>query len=196
MASASRRPCIVRPVHRALALAALLLSLRALGDGAYLALRLDRAAAGHEVWRLVTAHFVHLGWAHALLNACGAMACLLLAPAVFDRRFWPRLLGLAVGVGLCLAWLSPSVADYAGLSGVLYGLFAWGLLDRGLRGERMAWPALALVCAWALWQWLRGPVPAEEDLIGGSIVTAAHLYGLALGAISALASRRNRLAGD
>lgn len=167
---------------RALGLVVLLLLLQWGGETVRAGLRFERSAvAAGEVWRLGTAHLVHLGWNHALLNSAGVLLCCLLAPERFDRGLWRRLAGLALGVGLALWWFSPGVPNYVGLSGVLYGMFVLCLLPQGLHGDRSAWLALACVCAWMLWQWLVAPAASEEKMIGGTIVSVAHVYGFCLG---------------
>ncbi|WP_269497599.1 rhombosortase [Castellaniella sp. S9] len=179
------------------ALCAAFLVLAALGDEARTALRFDRAAlAQGQWWRLLSAHLVHLGWAHALLNVIGVVLCGLLAPAVFGRGLGARLVLLGLGVGLALWLASPGVPDYAGFSGVLYGLFAWGLLPQLRAGDRIAGWVLAGIAGWMLWQWIQGPAVSEELLIGGHIVGIAHVYGFCGGIVGwgacALAARRRR----
>ena len=52
---------------------ALLLACAAGGERTLLALRFERSAiAAGEWWRLLGAHFVHLGWMHVLLDALHA----------------------------------------------------------------------------------------------------------------------------
>lgn len=179
----------------ALAGAALLLALQAGGDPLRLWLRYDRQAVlSGELWRLVTAHLVHLGWAHALLNAAGLLLCAVLAPGAFVPgrvgRLCLQLAGLGLGVSLMLLALSPQVAHYAGLSGVLYGLFVVGLAPAARRREPPAVAALLLLAAWMLWQWVAGPSADEERVIGGRIITVAHLYGMAAAALIVAARPR------
>lgn len=170
------------PWPHALALAAILLLVQAAGDPAHQFLRFSRdGLAAGEWWRLLGAHFTHLGWVHAGLNVLGVLLCCALAPQLFNRHVWPRLAGLALGISLLLWWFSPNVPNYAGLSGVLYGLFAIGLLPQAWRGDRPAGLALAAIAAWMLWQWLVAPAATEERLIGGRIVGIAHVYGFCLG---------------
>ena len=158
-----------------------LLLLQAGGDSARLALRLDPAALSQgQWWRLFTAHFVHLSWPHVWLNAAGVFLCCALTPKVFDHRLLCRLAILALGISLCLWRFSPSGLPYVGRSGVLYGLFVLGLAPAALRRDGYAMAALALVTGWMLWQWFAGPLPAEEQFIGGAIIGAAHLYGYGL----------------
>lgn len=165
-----------------LALCLLMALLAAAGDAPRLALRYDRAAvADGQWWRLLTAHAVHLSWAHALLNMAGVGLCAVLAPALFRARSLAvLLLLLALGVS-GLLWLgAPQVANYVGFSGVLYGLFVAGLWPQ--RRDPLALLALVVVAGWMLWQSLGRPLAAEEALIGGHIVSAAHAYGAAVAA--------------
>lgn len=172
----------VRAWPRALILVAALFLLQAGGGGVKAALRFSRQALEQgEWWRLFSAHFVHLGWTHAVLNMLGVLLCCALAPGLFNRHVWVKTGALALCVGALLWWISPGVPNYVGLSGVLYGLFALGLLPQAWRGDRLASLALAATAAWMLWQWGMGPSAVEEGLIGGSIISIAHIYGFALG---------------
>ncbi|MCK2094551.1 rhombosortase [Thauera aromatica] len=183
----------------ATALALLLLLLSAAGDDARLALRLDPSTLPQQWWRLLTAHFVHLGWHHTLLNVAGVLLCCALTPDVFDRRAAWRIVGLALGISLGLWGLSPDALPYVGLSGVLYGLFVLGLAPKALRRDPWAGVSLALITGWMLWQWWAGALPAEERLIGGRVISIAHLYGygLAVAALLAMAAlKHGRSMGD
>lgn len=186
------------PLWRAVLLAVLLVLLQAGAAQGQAALRLDAAAlAQGQWWRLLTAHFVHLGWVHTLLNALGVMLCWALAPQLFDRALPWRVAGLALGTGLCLWAFTPQVLPYVGLSGVLYGLFVWGLLPPLVhRRDPVAALALALVIGWMLWQWAMGAPAAEAALLGGRVVSEAHLFGAGLAllwlALAALARRLRR----
>jgi rhomboid family GlyGly-CTERM serine protease len=111
------------------------LSLAALALIAYIALGaapeawvFDRAAIdGGEIWRLVTAHWVHTDPWHALWN----IAALLLLGLLFERRVQSLLLiSLLVGTLAVDAWLwwgDASLAYYCGLSGILNSLLIVGL---------------------------------------------------------------------
>ncbi|MFT4191141.1 MAG: rhombosortase [Comamonas sp.] len=182
-----------------LGLGLLLVALAALawgGDEWRLALRYDRAAlADGQWWRAFTAHAVHLGWAHAALNMAGIALCAVLAPALFARpaRLAALLAAEALGISAGLWLLSPQVGNYAGFSGVLYGLFVAGLWPQR-RDPGMA-AALLVVVGWMAWQWLGGPLDTEVRMIGGHIVAIAHIYGAVIGALwLALAAGRRRLA--
>lgn len=203
-----RSPCLPRPDSwwrspwaAAAGLAALVLALAAGGAGLRDALAYDRAQLAHgEGWRLLSGHLVHLGWAHALLNAIGVLLCCALAPGIFrGGRLAVRLIALCLGVSGLMWRLSPQVEHYVGLSGVLYGLFVLGLAPQALQPLRQvrswrAWLsrggaptlAMAVIVGWAAWQEAIGPSTSEEAMIGGRIVAVVHVWGLLSGAALAL----------
>ncbi len=154
-------------------------------------LRYDRALlqAG-QGWRVLTACFVHLGWLHLALNATG----LVLMSWIFARDWppWRWLLALVVaGVistfGVHLG--SPHVFWLIGLSGALHGLFAFGAIGWIRLGDRVGWlllAGLALKIGYEQWS---GSLPVSEAIVGGPVITAAHLWG-ALGGVAAAALDR------
>ncbi len=184
-------PAVSRPSppHRRtwLAIAALIAGmavLQALPADARAALRFDRTALLEgELWRLFTAHLVHLGWAHWALNALGLVLCGALAdPLPSPGRLLARLALLGLGVSLMLLAFDPSLTHYVGLSGVLYGLFVLLLWPQARRGDVLGSVALATVLGWMVWQCVVGPVASEAELIGGAIVAQAHAFGVAAAA--------------
>lgn len=184
-------PSLRAALSVAAAMGLTMLALQGAGPELRLALRHEPAAlAAGDLWRLLSAHAVHLSWSHLATNLAGLLLCAALAPQAFQPRSLPRLLArlawLAVAVSLGLLVGPPEVAHYVGLSGVLYGLFLWTLAPAAWRGDPAARFTLTGMLGWALWQSLAGPIAAEEAAIGGRIVAAAHLYGLAGGAIGLL----------
>src|SRR5262245_3232942 len=91
------------------------------------ALEYRRAVAFSEPWRLLTAHFVHLSFLHALLNG---VALLLLARLFGDRlrpgEFWAVLFGAPVAISLAFWLLLPELHWYRGLSDVLHAIYFAG----------------------------------------------------------------------
>lgn len=163
------------------------------GDAARGLLRYERdAIAAGELWRLLTAHVVHLGMRHAALNAIG----LVLVWSLFARDFTPRrwlavTLASVLAIDAGLWWLSPEVEWYVGASGVLHGLMAAGALAHVRRHEPFGW-ALAILLAGklALEQFVALPFAGDMP-----VVRQAHLYGAigGLAASLALPSRREPL---
>lgn len=146
------------------------------GDSWRKALQYERSGlqAG-EWWRLLGAHWVHLGSLHLLLNVAGMALLWALFARCYAARQWLWIVltaMLAVDAGLWFA--APGVLWYAGASGALHGVWSAG--------------------GWAQWRWRqpRTVVPlllliaklAYEQLSGASavinsipVVLSAHLYG-------------------
>lgn len=148
----------------------------------------EQALLAGQWWRAVTAHWVHLSWAHMAINACGLLLCCALADGSWTaRRLIMRMAALGVLVSFLLWTFVPQVNDYVGLSGVLYGMIVWMLLPPALlRRDGMAAMVLLIVMGWLSWQSWAGPDPREQRLIGGYIVTQAHWFGLLGGLLGGL----------
>ncbi len=161
--------------------------------------RYDRAAiASGQVWRLVTGHFVHLNAAHLLLNVMGLM---LICELLWDRMSVLRGAGLLIvacaGVSGLLWWLQPDLVWYAGLSGVLHGLWAGcalaGWLSLSADTEKFR-PAHRYVCLAGLLllifklgaEFFSESSTSTAHIIGAPVVSVAHLYGALTGGLYAL----------
>jgi len=166
-----------------------------------------------ELWRLVTAHLVHLGWGHLLLNLAGLLLTrLLLDDALRTVDWFAASLAAALAIDAGLYFIAVGIDWYVGLSGVLHGLLAAGAVallrpDRELVPERGDAAAAGIapprdatlgallaagLVAKLLWEQAVGPLPTSESASGGPVVVAAHLYGAAGGAAYALARRAVR----
>ncbi len=178
----------VRGVALLAACGALLVSELA-GDAGRLALRYERTAlAAGQWWRLLTAHFVHLDFAHAALNTLG----LILMWALFARDYRPgQWLAIflaaiaAIDIGL---WLRDStVAWYVGSSGALHGVMTAGTLAHVRRGDLDGWILAAFVVVKIGYEQVAGALPFSESHAG--VVVDAHLYGAAGGLLAGLCLR-------
>ena len=158
------------------------------GDWGRELLRYDRLAiSGGELWRLISGHFVHLGWSHFALNAVGLVLISYLIAARFSSIQW-LLISLLIIMGIDLGFwvLEPQLAWYVGLSGVLHGLLAAGVA-RGIRdGHSDSWIIGGLLVVKLIYEQLVGPIPGSEGTSGGDVVVAAHLYGAIAGALAGL----------
>ncbi len=148
-------------------------------------LRFDRdALAAGETWRLLSANFIHLGWNHLLLNVAGFLLIgWLFADQVSPAVWLLVLLACCLSASLGLYWWTPDVYWVVGMSGALHGLFVFGVCVWIGQGDRLAWGLLAGVTAKLLWEQSIGAMPFSEGVVGGKVVTDAHLWG-ALGGLA------------
>ncbi len=169
----------VQTAKTPLLMALAIVLLEGLGDVSrrYLAFHRPDIEAG-QLWRLLTCHFVHLGWYHALLNLLGLLALIVLCPRPLHPREWgARVTWLALWIGIALYLAAPDVDRYVGLSGVLHGLFFLGLVPMARRGDAIAIACLAYLVGKLAWEQVVGTPVSEEHAIGGHVVTLAHLFG-------------------
>jgi rhomboid family GlyGly-CTERM serine protease len=152
------------------------------GDSARELMMLDRAAiAEGQVWRLLSAHFVHLNAYHLNLNLVAVGVYVLLCGSALSPRDWLlRLFVLGLGVGLGLYLLVPEIGRYAGFSGVAHGLFMLGLWPMVRRGDRIALLCMLVLMGKIAWeQWFGAPV-SDAEAIGGRVAIEAHALGVAV----------------
>ena len=160
------------------------------GDPARDLLAYDRAAiATGELWRVFSAHFVHLGASHLALNLAGLGLVWYLVGHAYPQSVWAAIWLLSIGTVAAGLWLfEPQLAWYVGLSGVLHGLLAAGILGT-LQNRAETWIlGIALVGKLA-WEQLAGPLPGSETSSGGTVIVDAHLFGALGGVLSAMLIR-------
>jgi rhomboid family GlyGly-CTERM serine protease len=144
-------------------------------------LRYDRTAIAHgQLWRLLTAHLVHLDLRHALLNILG----LVLMWALFARDYRVRdwcliVLGAMAGIDLGLGFADSTIQWYVGSSGVLHGIMAAGTLTALRTGGWEGRVLAAVLAGKLLYEQLAGPLPLSGN---DPVVVDAHLFG-AIGAL-------------
>jgi 3-oxoacyl-[acyl-carrier protein] reductase len=93
----------------------------------------------------------------------------------------------AIDMGLYFG--TPSIAWYVGLSGVLHGMLAAGAFAMLGEMRRFAVLVLAGIAAKLVWEQTLGPLPFSESATGGTVITAAHLFGAIGGAAYGAVSR-------
>lgn len=176
--------CDARYGWALLAACGLLVLITLTGEEGRAWLRYDRAAlAGGELWRLVTAHLVHLDLHHVLLNCLG----LLLMWALFARDYSPRqwlliVLGSMAVIDAGLALWDSTLRWYLGSSGALHGVMAAGTLAHLRRRERDGWLLGVFLAGKLLWEQAFGALPLSGS---DPVVVDAHLFGAAGGLAAA-----------
>lgn len=169
-----------------IAVAAIMVALQAVPDAAEW-MRYDRDAIGAgEWWRVLTANFIHLGWAHLALNAAGLLMIGWLFAEDYSALQWAWILlacGAASSVGLYV--LTPEIAWCVGMSGALHGLFAAGAIAWVRDGVGLGAGLLVGLAAKLGYEQTVGAMPFSEGVVGGAVVTDAHLWGAIGGVVAA-----------
>ena len=155
------------------------------------ALRYDRVWIGQgEVWRLLSGHLAHLGWSHLALNSVGLLLVWFLIGGAYTLRSWALIVGVTLATMDAGFWfLNPELYWYVGMSGLLHGLLAAGIVARLNDIDTETVILLLLLIAKISWEQWSGPVPGSESTSGGPVVVDAHLYGALGGVLGAFLAR-------
>ena len=141
-----------------------------------------------QLWRFVTAHWVHVGWMHLLLNGLGLMICVsLTSPGWSPVRWLLCCVIMALGISTLLALNNPEVSDYAGFSGVLFGLYMLTALSLYSRDRLISVLIIAAIVIKVLMEQFSFYDFNSGELIGARVIVDAHLYGLLMAIAIALA---------
>ncbi|WP_375753286.1 rhombosortase [Vibrio sp. HN007] len=131
-----------------------------------------------EWWRIVSGNFTHTNLYHLILNA----AALWVIAFVFKptaQSIGIVLITVSAIVGSSL--LFTNMGNYAGLSGVLHGVFAYYALMETLEGRRTSiLLVLGVITKVAYEQWF-GASESTAQLIGARVAVEAHLAGCIAG---------------
>lgn len=140
-----------------------------------------------QVWRVLTAHWVHVGWMHWFLNCLGlGIMVMLTRPGWSMWRWATTTLTMALGISLLMTLFNTEVGNFAGFSGILYGLFLLGAIRLFTQDRLVA----VLVGAAII-----GKIGMEQfefydfnsgDLIGARVIVDSHLYGVLMAVAIAL----------
>ena len=146
----------------------------------------DWMASG-EIWRLVSAHWVHVGWLHLLLNGLGLVICVsLTTPGWSIKRWLITSLCMGLGISILVTLYNPEISDYAGHSGLLYGLYVLGGLSLFARDRLIAVLVIAAIVIKVLIEQFAPFDFTPGELIGARVIVDAHLYGLLMAIAIAL----------
>lgn len=140
-----------------------------------------------QIWRLITAHWTHLGVAHLILNVAGV---LLLAEIFDPDEHWLSWLGCLAGIALAvsasLLLVSPELTWYRGFSGCLHGLFIYEAIRCFSRQKWTSFLVLGAIGVKLLVSGFGVGLNDTEELIGAPVIEMAHVSGAVTGALLAL----------
>lgn len=188
-----RLPALVRTWWLPFTLGASSLAAELGGESVRSALRYSRPDIGAgELWRLASGHLVHLGWSHFAMNVAALLLIWLLVGRSFRPLQWLLIIaGVMAGIDAGFWFLDTQLLWYVGLSGVLHGILAGGLVG-AWSGSRVEVPLLLLLLAAKLaYEQVFGAMPGSESSAGGAVVVNAHLYGALAGGVAALLALRH-----
>jgi len=160
---------------------------------AYPVLRLELPAAWPSwLYQCFTCHLVHITTGHWLADSLALVAIALLFYREFGLRCWLMsyfISSLCIAAGLLV--FPQDLHSYAGLSGVLHGLYVTGALLLLRHSPRLALMLLALLAIKLLFE------PALLSLgyfdPGFPVAGQAHLYGSLGGLLAWLGCRHTRI---
>lgn len=141
-------------------------------------------------WRLLSAQLVHFDQPHLWLNVLGLWLWWLLFIEYLPHwRTWLWLLPVMLISSLGHLLGEPEITYYAGFSGTLYGLFAYGSTRDILAGRYSGWLILVAILGKNIYDLFYVPVSSE-------IAVPAHLAGIAAGAVIAMLLHRGNTLDD
>ncbi|WP_249199186.1 rhombosortase [Photobacterium sp. GJ3] len=136
-------------------------------------------------WRILTGNLTHTNWPHLAMNLSGLIIlCYLFRFDLSAFRLSLLLFLLSLMVGLALFLTQMNI--YAGLSGVLHGLFIWGAcqdIRLHRKGGKLLLAAGVLKVAWDV---SVGGSAETAALIEAHVAVEAHLAGALGGALLAI----------
>ncbi|MFT4939774.1 MAG: rhomboid family GlyGly-CTERM serine protease [Paraglaciecola sp.] len=139
-----------------------------------------------ELWRLISANFLHTNLNHLLLNGLGVILLWALHGHYYTSSHYLVLfLLISLACTLGIYFFAEQLVWYVGLSGTLHGFFVTGAYFDIRHGLKSGW--LLLVGVWlkiAHEQWA-GPSADVAELIGADVAIEAHLFG-AIGGMLAI----------
>ncbi len=156
----------------------------------------DWMASG-EFWRFLSAHWVHVGWMHLFLNGLSLVICVsLTTPGWSAKRWLIQTLLMGLGISILVELFNPEVRNYAGHSGILYGLYVLGGISLFARDRLVAVLIVAAIVIKVLMEQFSFYDFNTGGLIGARVIVDAHMYGLLMAIAIALVWSRYTMNQD
>lgn len=152
----------------------------------------NNALVEREYWRLLSAHFIHLGWTHLCLNLTVLLILWYWYGELFNSRLWLIFILVAcLAISLAFANFDKDIYWYVGLSGLLHAITALVLCYLVLlkifkQVYKFHWADGALIVGLIIklmYEQIIGAVPLSEFSSGGPVIVNSHLYGVIIGCI-------------
>ena len=141
-----------------------------------------------EYWRFVTGHFIYVSWLHWALNTAGVfLFWWFFRDARLLKSCLPAIFFILVIVSTGLTLLSEQLIWYAGFSGILIGLFAYGAVKSIFNAPAFSLGVLVLITLYVLVQLNTGEL-VDGGLESVQTSSYAHAFGLIAGFIYGLAA--------
>ena len=106
----------------------------------------DRSAhVPHELWRLITCHWVHLSTDHLFWSATTFLVLGSLCEIMDPKRYYATVGISAISITIVIWWGMPGLMIYGGLSGLdcaFYSLLIVLFIKREIRSRSWIWVAL------------------------------------------------------
>ena len=106
----------------------------------------DRTAlAHHELWRLITGHWVHLSTDHLFWSAATFLVLGSLCEIMDPKRYYAAVAISAILIPIAIWWGMPDLMIYGGLSGLdcaIYSLLMVLFIRREIRSRNWIWVGL------------------------------------------------------
>ena len=131
-----------------------------------------------QIWRLVTAHLTHLNAVHLLQNMLALLIFSVFFSQYESRTYWlfsVFFIAMLCGTGLLL---DGKFAYYSGASGVIHGLFILAAFAEYRHNKLSASVFGLIILGKIVFEQIYGASAYSESLIGASVATNAHLYGV------------------
>lgn len=143
-----------------------------------------------ELWRLISASFCHTNFNHLLMNVFGLIVTLVLFIDSFKIiKIFPLIMFNSLFVGVMLFFFEAQVIWYVGLSGVLHGLFSYGVCTDLKNNDRWGYILGSGLIIKIAYEQLFGAAQSTIDLINAPVLVNAHFYGALAGVVFYLLKR-------
>ena len=151
----------------------------------------DRSAlVHHELWRLLTCHWVHLSWDHLFWSALTFLGLGSLCELMDKKKYYATVAASALLIPTAIWWGMPDLIVYGGLSGLdcaLYALLMVLLIKREIRSRSRVWVAFFSLLLVGLivkitYETVTGLTIFVSNTLSGMVpVPLAHLVGGVVG---------------